>query len=208
MNTSNMGGNNCGLFMEMGSSGYRRLPRYSRIQSGFTLPELMITLIIAGILLTLAVPSFNETIRNNRRAGLMSDFAGSLQTAKTEAVKRNGQVVMCVSADGEKCTDTEGWEQGWLIYRDDDADETLDAADEPVLHVADAFPSGYDLRATAGNMKKYVLFRGMGDVMGDGGNNAIFRLCGPDADAAKAKYISVTAVGLIRAADADGSTCP
>ncbi|MEE4379215.1 MAG: GspH/FimT family pseudopilin, partial [Candidatus Competibacteraceae bacterium] len=83
-------------------------------QNGFTLLELMVTMAIAAIVLTVAVPSFQGIILNNRIASHTNDFASSLNLARSEAVKRARRTVLCKSSDGATCdTSSAGWEQGW-----------------------------------------------------------------------------------------------
>ncbi|MGB5065269.1 MAG: GspH/FimT family pseudopilin, partial [Candidatus Competibacter sp.] len=69
-------------------------------KSGFTLIELMITVALAAIVLTLGVPAFQETIRNNRLATTVNDFISSLNLTRSEAIKRGTRVTLCKSANG------------------------------------------------------------------------------------------------------------
>ncbi|WP_292743448.1 pilus assembly FimT family protein, partial [Methylophaga sp. UBA3595] len=62
--------------------------------NGFTLIELMITLVVVIILVSIAAPSFNAMIRDNRLATEANNFLGSLQLAKSEAIRRGVQVTM------------------------------------------------------------------------------------------------------------------
>ncbi len=70
-----------------------------RHQNGFTLWELLITLLVAGILIGIGVPNVMEFQRN----GLMTAAANQLLTglikARTEAVKRQAPVGLCLSAN-------------------------------------------------------------------------------------------------------------
>ena len=74
---------------------------------GFTLVELMITLAIAAILMALAVPSFNSTIKNNRISTQASELITSLNYVRSEAIKRGADVTIG-RADVN-------WENGWII---------------------------------------------------------------------------------------------
>lgn len=86
--------------------------------SGFTLIELMVTLAIAGILITVAAPSLQKLIKTNRVQTEASGFVGDLILARTEAVKRGQNVSVCVSSDGTKCLTTNTWQSGWIVFSD------------------------------------------------------------------------------------------
>jgi type IV fimbrial biogenesis protein FimT len=82
--------------------------------SGFTLVELMVTLAVAAIVLTIAVPGFQNLVRNNRIATQTNELVGSLQLARSEAVKRSTNVTICTSTNGSSCTNS-AWQQGWIV---------------------------------------------------------------------------------------------
>src|ERR1700722_10336280 len=65
--------------------------------AGFTLLELLITMSIAAILLTLAVPSFRYVTNSNRIAGEVNGLLGDLQFARAERVKEGGNVTVGIS---------------------------------------------------------------------------------------------------------------
>ena len=56
-----------------------------------------------GIHPGLAAPSFNEFRRNSRLTGVANDFLGAVQTARTEAIKRQLPVSICPSANPHRC---------------------------------------------------------------------------------------------------------
>jgi type IV fimbrial biogenesis protein FimT len=91
-------------------------------QSGFTLIELMVTIAIAVILITSAVPGFQSFIQNNRLSTTTHQLVTSLNLARSEAVKRGKQVTVCKSDNSSTCTNANGWDQGWIVFVDEDGD--------------------------------------------------------------------------------------
>lgn len=69
-------------------------------QAGFTMIELMVVLVVAAVLVTLAVPSFREMLARNRLEGVTSEFVTDLQYARSEAVARNANVGLATGAAG------------------------------------------------------------------------------------------------------------
>mgnify|MGYP003634819119 CR=1 FL=1 len=88
---------------------------FSRIM-GFTLIELMVTVAVLAIVLTVAVPSFANMVNGNRLTSQANDILAGLILARTEAIKQNQSVIFCHSVDGANCSapPAGGW-QGWLV---------------------------------------------------------------------------------------------
>lgn len=93
--------------------------------AGFNLLELMITLVVMAILAVMAAPSIGDAIQRNRVAGQANEFAAALGFARSEAIRRNGQVAICASADQSNCSGE--WSDGWVVYADADCDGGADA---------------------------------------------------------------------------------
>lgn len=80
---------------------------------GFTLLEMMVTIAVAAILVTLAVPSFNEAMLGSKLNTQANNFVASAQLARSEAIKRNAAVTLCASSNGTSCTGA--WGDGWIV---------------------------------------------------------------------------------------------
>jgi type IV fimbrial biogenesis protein FimT len=99
--------------------------------SGFTLVELMISLLIFGILVSIAVPGFKESIKDKRLTAGANDFISAMQYAKSEAVSVSDEVTICPkNTGGTDCSGAADWGQGWLIFVDADNNQSVTGAEE------------------------------------------------------------------------------
>lgn len=88
-----------------------------RTDTGFTLIEMMVAIAVLAILLAIAVPSFTEALLGSKLGAYANDLVASTTQARSEAIKRNAVITLCVSTDGANCA-SGGWEQGWIIRND------------------------------------------------------------------------------------------
>jgi type IV fimbrial biogenesis protein FimT len=93
-----------------------RLPsRSRRTAAGFTLLELMITLTVAAIIISIGVPSFSSFIANTRATTYTNDLVLALNLARGEATRRGVPVRACSSTDATTCNGTDDWSTGWIV---------------------------------------------------------------------------------------------
>jgi type IV fimbrial biogenesis protein FimT len=114
---------------------------------GFTLIELLTTVSVAGILMSLAVPSFVSMATRNRITTYTNDFIATVNYARSEASRRRLAVTICPSSNGTACSTD--WNGGWLMFLNTDNDNpaAVDAG-EVVLKTHEALSSGYTLGST------------------------------------------------------------
>lgn len=80
----------------------------SRHAGGFTLVELMITVVIAVVLIMIAVPSFKSIILSNKLTTTANDLVLAINSARMEAVKRNAKTQLCSNSASVNTSDTLG----------------------------------------------------------------------------------------------------
>lgn len=121
--------------------------RAGRPDAGFSLVELMITLVVLGVVAGMAAPSFSNLINANRLTSAANEAVAALQVARMEAVRRNGNVVLCPSADGASCAGTD-WRE-FIVFADEDGDNTVDAGTDEVIRTVAVTEGGIAVNASS-----------------------------------------------------------
>jgi type IV fimbrial biogenesis protein FimT len=108
----------------------------SQLHRGFTLMELLVTLVVAGILIVVGVPNFIEFSRNNSMASAANDLVSGLLAARSRAVQLQVPVTLCASPNptdaNPTCSpDGAGTNGGFIIWIDENGN--LDPNGAPVL---------------------------------------------------------------------------
>lgn len=99
--------------------------------SGFTLIELMFTLGVIGILLNVALPSFNEHIDKSKITAEVKRLKGILQLSRKTAITNSNMVTICPRSEAGDCG--KNWSDGYITFIDKDQDRQLSTADS-LLH--------------------------------------------------------------------------
>jgi type IV fimbrial biogenesis protein FimT len=172
---------------------------------GFTLVELMITLAVVAIVVSIAAPSLGQFIRENRAATQANNLLASIQMARSEAINRGMQVTMRNTSGGSV------WEDGWTVFTDwngngvfdgdpDDKDCSIENQD-CLLTIQPALPNTMTLR-TGGNYAIGLSFLPSGEVRRAGGaiGNDTFTLCAPMTNE---RQVIISAGGRARVAAMD-----
>jgi type IV fimbrial biogenesis protein FimT len=152
---------------------------------GLTLPELLITVGVVAIILTTAVPSVTNTIKNNRLATQVNDLMTDIHFARSEAAKRDVRVILCRSKNPNAATPqcntdapTEyNWSWGYLIFADDGngANSVYDAGSDILLRRGQPATSGITLR-TSPAWNRNLEFNPNGSTH-ENGATAIMSIC-------------------------------
>jgi len=148
------------------STTYKTLPKDKSNSYGFTLIELLVTLVVAVVLLTIGVPSFNEFLKKNRLATTTNQFVTTLNLARSEAITRGIRITVCKSSDGATCVTTGSWDQGWIVFTDENnttppAFSPAAPVPETLLNVTSALNADMVLTGNA-NVANYISYIGSG----------------------------------------------
>lgn len=136
-----------------------------RKAAGFTLIELLITMVVAGVLMSLAVPNFKLTFQNNRMVSQSNELLGAMIYARSEALELNTNVTVCASSDGATCSGS-NWATGWITTYVDPTSTTQ------ILRVEPALSGGNTLTSSFG---ANIVFQNSGFITAAGAGT--FSLC-------------------------------
>ena len=127
---------------------------------GVTLIELLFGLALAAVLIALGVPAYADWIADYQVLNHAEKLAGTMNIARSEALKRGHPVDLCKSVDLRDCTVRGGWEEGYIVLTDTDRDGALDAG-ERALRVEGPATAGITIRGNR-PVADYVSYTSLG----------------------------------------------
>jgi len=177
----------------------------SQSQNGFTLYEILITLLIVGVVMTLGLPNLTAFTQNSRVTTTANDLLTSLYLARSEAARSRTNITVCGSIDAPPlprvCDGT--FNDGWIIFVDtNNPAAERDVATENVLRAYPAIDSGLNILTNGG--ATYFSFAGTGLGRGDVNGTALqaARICDDRGnvvvvgnDSSAARLLIITPIG-------------
>lgn len=100
--------------------------RVFKKNSGFTLLEILIVLSIVGIMVAIASPNASMWLANVQTEETADSFQSTVASARSEAIKRGGNVRICASLTGNSCASD--FSKGWMMYFDNDGSGTYSSS--------------------------------------------------------------------------------
>ncbi len=161
-------------------------------ERGFTLIEMLITILIGSILLVIGVPSFRDAALGSSLSNIANDLNSSIQLARSEAIKRNTQVTLCMTADGSSCALSGSWEQGWIVLQS----TTVLQYQQPSL-----IPTGFKVLRTVGTGA--MVFQ----PIGVGASAATFKVCRLTPLGSQERIVTVSATGSASVTTTETGSC-
>lgn len=167
--------------------------------AGFTLPELMIVIAIAAILVSLGAPSMKESINKGRSSASAKVMRLALQNTRQAAVNK-GKITTLCAGSGTACGGS--WMSGWTSFV---GDGVVDAGDFNELSSRGAYNSNVEKLTVTGDVGGTVIFAVDGSLVS--GTAVSFLFCADEAEARYAREVTVAPSGIVtgsRDADGDG----
>jgi type IV fimbrial biogenesis protein FimT len=177
--------------------------RITRADHGFTMIELLMTMVVAGILLGIALPAFRSFVLNDRDIGQINSLVSSLNYARSEAVKVASPtgITVCPSGGGTVCAPAAPWSGGWIVVDTNNAD----CAPAPACTPLQSVPAlaGTNTVTAVGAAAAGITFSSSGLVAGPPGTTLTIRVCDTRL-AAFARDIEVNSTGRVAASQKPG----
>lgn len=125
---------------------------------GFTLIELLVTLAIGVVLMVVAVPSFVEFRKNADLSDAVGSFIMASGAAKSAALKSGKNTFMAVNDT------TLGWKSGWVVFQDENWNNTYEAGTDTVVFQRGALASDVVVTAPGSTTisSGYLVYTGSG----------------------------------------------
>lgn len=102
---------------------------------GFSLYELLMTMALVALVLTLGMPSFGSILANHRLKVEVDALFHAVHLARKSSIVRRRAVTLCPSHDGVVCEPGLDWSIGWMMFVNTDRDQpAVRDDDEPVLN--------------------------------------------------------------------------
>lgn len=131
-------------------------------QNGFTLVEILVTLVVASITLGIAIPSFAHLMTSNSLVATTNAYVSAINTARVEAIKRNSTVQFCSNSAANNGNKTLGTACGTLagaVFS-----TTASGTASPAIRTAVSVPSGLEMGDgnNNGTAMQALLYNGSG----------------------------------------------
>lgn len=192
--------------------------------TGFTLTELMVTLVIVGILVVAGGPMLTSTLQGGQLVASTNELVSAIHISRSEAVKLNRKVTICVSDDGATCLASNKWQEGWIVFVDANGDRSgtgtacsavTDIASDCLLRahakISDPLISITGVHDSDSTDIEWLTFTSRGQPKnGSATRSGIFSVCSFDkgSSAVNSRAVVLSLPGRVRISDNATTTCP
>ncbi len=172
-------------------------------QSGFTLVELITTLTVMVALLATGVPAMQKFSASQKMMVAVNTMASHLHLARSEAIKRGLRAVLCPSLDGESCSESMQWQQGFILFADENANKKRDTGEE-LLRQFKSNNKKPQIRVTTTDGRRRIGYQATGEAPG---SNLTMTFC-DTSDFVDPKAIIISSTGRPRISTLKPSGAP
>jgi type IV fimbrial biogenesis protein FimT len=165
--------------------------------------ELLVTIAVAAVLISLAVPSFRVFVQNSRIATQTNDLVTDISFARSEAIKSGATASLCTSAAGLACDGGGNWSAGRLVWVDTNGNNALDAGE--VRRFREQLAGANTLNVTPATDP--LTFNNRGTPTGGAAAAITFSVC-DDRGVADGRDVTVNPLGQTRASGPPATLCP
>lgn len=116
--------------------------------AGLTLLETLVVMALIGVLVSLAAPALSALHQQHKLQAQAEDLLGSLVLARSEALRRQQRVTMCVRASDSACAIDPRWQQGWMVFVDANDNAWLDPG-ESLIELHPPLPTSFRTAVTS-----------------------------------------------------------
>ncbi|MCR9279608.1 MAG: GspH/FimT family pseudopilin [Pseudomonadaceae bacterium] len=169
---------------------------------GISLIEQLVVVTIAGVIASLAIPSFTDWQRRERSVAVLNQMVGAVGYARNSAASLRVIVTMCPGSNGE-CGSRNSWHRGTVIFADHNRNGRRESS-EPLLTELPALRS--DERITWRSFRNRSVLQ-MTPTGLTNWQNGSFQYCPGDGSAEGARMVILNTAGRARSArdnDEDG----
>lgn len=139
---------------------------------GFSLTEMVTSLLVLGLLASLAVAAAERATAAGHAAAERVALTEGVMLALRQSAIAGDDVVLCASLGGSECTGGDDWSAGWIAFQDADGDRVRDAG-ERLLRRHAALDPHVHLRSSTG--RTHIVFQGYQGA--SAGSNVTFTFC-------------------------------
>jgi type IV fimbrial biogenesis protein FimT len=127
-------------------------------RAGHTLIEMLVVLVLAGILLSAAMPGYQSLLQRQQLRTAVNDMLAAIDLTRSQAIARGSRVLLAP-------LDPAGvaWRQGWIVFADDNGNRRPDPG-EPVFYRHGAVAAGIAISSafSSGAAPLYLAYNAAG----------------------------------------------
>lgn len=166
-----------------------RIKAHTIPESGFTLLELLITLLLVGIIAAWGLPNFQALGERTAQTSEVNRLQSAFSLARNAAISQRSEITVCPAAEGRKACDNE-WSGELIIVRGDKTDSVQ--ADD-ILRI---IPAQENTQVSYSRGWTRIRYNSMGYTSGFNGS---FTICsGGSVDRPQGKRLVLSQLGRLR----------